>query len=307
MSALQIVQNQIESARAEFESNVEKLQLNLAFQKEAAFAYQLFQNNNYLAGMNPDSIRNAIVNVSLTGVTLNPVMKMAYLVPRKGKCVLDISYIGLIKILTDTGSVKNIEAKIVYANEPFEIQQGTSPYIKHGISMSPDKGPIIGVYSIATLNDGSTSVEWMYKQDIDAIAQRSESVKSGKNSPWISDFSEMARKTVVKRHYKYLPKSDRAIVAASAIDIDHENNGIDFKSEQQAKPISLDVVQPTPENTQNFEQMLQAIANPVIPEDLFLPETKQQFVERFRSEFMSGQMPMEYANNVYNKIKSYFG
>lgn len=305
MNALQIVQSQIESARAEFESNVQKLQLNLVFQKEAAFAYQIFQSNDYLSKMNPDSIRNAIINVSLTGVTLNPVMKMAYLVPRKGRCVLDISYIGLIKILTDTGSVKNIEAKIVYENEPFEIQQGTQPYVKHGISPTPNKGEIIGVYSIATLNDGSSSVEWMYKQDIDAIAQRSESVKSGKNSPWLSDYNEMARKTVVKRHYKYLPKSDRAIVAASAIDLDHENNGIDFKSEQN-KTVSLDVIQPTPENIALFEPMLNAIGHQVVPDDLFLPETKQQFIDRFRSEFMSGQMPNEYANNVYNKIKSYF-
>src|SRR5690606_7789736 len=124
MSNIQLVRQQIESARTEFESNVEAMKLNLIFQKEASFALQIFEGNDYLTKMSPDSIRNAIVNVSLTGLTLNPVMKMAYLIPRKGKCVLDVSYMGLAKILTDTGSVKNIEANIVYWGEPFQLERG---------------------------------------------------------------------------------------------------------------------------------------------------------------------------------------
>lgn len=308
MSNLQIVQQQVELARPEFESNVEVLKLNLNFQKEAAFALQLFQANNYLAGMNPDSIKNAIVNVSLTGLTLNPVMKMAYLVPRKGKCVLDISYIGLIKILTDTGSIKNLEAKIVYANEPFEIQQGTNPYIKHGIAPTQEKGAIIGVYSIATLNDGSTSVEWMYYQDIMDIASRSESVKSGKASPWKTDFSEMSRKTVVKRHYKYLPKSDRAIMAATAIDIDHENNGIDFEEERKNKStINIDLIEPTQENISKYGPIAQMIMDQRVPEELFVQQgqNREQFLASFSAEFNSGTMPVSKADAVLSTLKQY--
>src|SRR5690606_39362507 len=106
MSNIQLVQQQIELARPDFEANAAELKLNLSFQKEANFALQIFQGNDYLTKMSPDSIKNAIVNVALTGLTLNPVMKFAYLVPRKGKFVLDVSYMGLAKILTDTGSVK---------------------------------------------------------------------------------------------------------------------------------------------------------------------------------------------------------
>lgn len=307
MSNIQIVQQTIESARTDFESNVEALKLNLNFQKEASFALQIFQSNNYLAGLNPDSIRNAVINVSLTGLTLNPVMKMAYLIPRKGKCVLDISYIGLIKILTDTGSVKNIEAKIVYSNEPFDIQQGTNPFIKHGINTKGDKGDIVGVYSIATLNDGSTSVEWMYYQDIVAVAQRSESVKKGSNSPWNSDFSEMARKTVVKRHYKYLPKSERAILAANAIDIDHDNNGIDFEKENRENtPINIDTIEPTEENKQKFEQMFQGLMQPHVPSDYLGGQSKEDFITDIRNELHSGALSVEKGEKIYNYVLSFF-
>lgn len=312
MSNIQIVQQQIELAKPEFESNVEAMKLNLVFQKEASFALQLFQANSYLSKMDPSSIKSAIVNVSLTGLTLNPVMKLAYLIPRKGKCILDVSYMGLIKILTDTGSVKNIEAKLVYANEPFEIQQGTNPYIKHGIA-SQQKGDIVGVYSIATLNDGSTSVEWMYKEDVDAIAIRSESVKSGKSSPWHSDYSEMARKTVIKRHYKYLPKSERALAAAHAIEIDHENNGIDFEAERREanqNHVSIDLIDPSnQDNIRKYGVIPELVNDQRVPEELFSSrgQTRQQFIDEFGQKFMDGTMQTAYADSVLNKLREFTG
>lgn len=307
MSNLQIVQQQIDLARPDFESNVQELELNLNFKKEAAFALQIFQKNNYLAKMRPESVRDAIVNVSLTGLTLNPILKMAYLIPRKGQCVLDISYIGLIKILTDTGSVKNIEAKIVYENEPFEIQQGTNSYVKHGIAPTADKGKILGVYSNAILNDGSTSVEWMYYDDVMAVANRSESVKSGGSSPWKTDFTEMTRKTVVKRHYKYLPKSERAILAGTAIDIDHENNGIDFESEKSQKSVNIDLVSPTEENINKYGPIATMIMDERVPEELFSAEgkTRQEFLNDFGSQFNSGTMSVQFADSVLSRLKEY--
>lgn len=307
MNNLEIASQQVELARTSFESNVEELKLELNFKKEAAFALQILKGNDYLTKMSPESIKDAIINVSLTGITLNPVMKFAYLVPRKGKCILDISYMGLIKILTDTGSVKNIEAKIVYRNEVFEIQQGTNPYIKHGIAPTQEKGDIIGAYSIATLNDGSTSVEWMYYNDICDVAKRSESVKAGKNSPWMTDFSEMARKTVLKRHYKYLPKSERAIIAGTAIDIDHENNGIDFEKEkiEPAKEVKM-VDGANPEIVKHYNEMLQAIFNDMVPVSILGGMNKEDFVNDFHSSMLAGTLPVELADKIYNKVLECF-
>lgn len=309
MSNIQLVHQQIELARQEFESNVEVMKLNLVFQKEASFAMQIFQGNDYLMRMTPDSIKNAIVNVSLTGLSLNPVLKYAYLIPRKGKCVLDVSYMGLAKILTDTGSVKNIEANIVYWGEPFQLERGTNPFIKHGLIEDPNtqKGEIRGAYSVATLNDGSKSIEWMDASELLAIMARSESVKSGKASPWKTDTSEMCRKTVIKRHYKYLPKSERAILAATAIDIDHENNGIDFEAErkQQENTVNIDVVQPTQENIDKYGVIPAMVRDPRVPEDLFGGQPREEFIAQFGQEFMSGSMPVSKADSVLNTLKGY--
>lgn len=310
MADLAIIQNHLESIQPAFNDNVAKLGLtNINFNQEMAFAIQAIQENSSLASMPIESIGKAVLNCSLTGLSLNPVLKYAYLVPRKGKCCLDPSYMGLMKILTDTGSVVNIEAQLVYQNEPFEMMRGTDGYIRHGVITNPSqsKGVIIGAYSIANLHNGHKSFEWIDANELMGIMQRSASVQKGKASPWNTDPGEMSRKTVIKRHYKYLPKTDRAIMAAAAIDIDHENNGIDFKEEeQQNSNISIDILQVNPENTSTVESMLTAIMDPKVPNDLFGHQTKEQFVQDIRSEYESSQLNVEKATAIYNKVVSYF-
>lgn len=222
--SLEIAKKELELTRPSFE----QMSLNkVDFSKEMQYAVQAFQTNTALLNCEEQSIKNCLVNVALSGLSLSPVMKLAYLVPRGGKCCLDPSYMGLIKIITDTGSVQSIFARLVYMNEPFEIELGTNCYIKHGIVKNGIKGVCIGAYSIAVLNDGSNHIEWMDEAQLQAIKKRS---KSG--NVWATDEEEMKRKTVVKRHFKYLPKSERAHLAAQAIAFDDEVNGIDFHKEQ---------------------------------------------------------------------------
>lgn len=261
---LTLIKQQIESTRPTFE---ELAMDKTAFARELEWAVQIFKGNAYLQSMEQESVKNCLVNVALSGLSLNPVMKEAYLVPRKGKLCLDPSYMGLIKTITDSGAVKSIKAGLVYSNEPFEIEMGTGGYVKHGIVKNGQPGNCIGAYSIAILPDGTPHVEWMYDQEIRYIMSRSESVKAGKRSPWDSDFGEMARKTVVKRHWKYLPKTGRALQAAQAIAFDDEANGIDFEKERQqqeqkanaerANAISLDVLDPNnDQHTAQFNNLL---------------------------------------------------
>lgn len=206
---------------------------NLNFQKELEFAVQIFEKNDYLAKMSMPSIKNALVNIALSGLTLNPVMKMAYLVPRKGQCCVDPSYMGLVKILTDSGSVKSVRADVVYEKDTFDIDLGSNGYLKHKPYLGADaRGRKIGAYSVATLADMTPHIDFMRWDEIMAVKSRSEAVKGGKGSPWDTDEDEMACKTVIKRHWKYLPKSERAVMAANAISLDNQINGIDFEKEQ---------------------------------------------------------------------------
>ena len=71
-TVLAVIKKELELTRPTFE----QMNLNkLAFAKEMEYAIQILENNDYLAKMNMPSIRNALINVALSGITLNPVLK----------------------------------------------------------------------------------------------------------------------------------------------------------------------------------------------------------------------------------------
>lgn len=70
-------------------------------------------------GATTTSKLQAVFNVALTGLTLNPTLKLAYLVPRYNNASrelevhLEPSYQGLVKLVTDTGSAKSVSSQVV--------------------------------------------------------------------------------------------------------------------------------------------------------------------------------------------------
>ncbi len=224
-----IVRSNIANTQITFE-NVKNSKVD--FKKEGAFALQILKNNSFLykvARENPESLADAVVNVALTNLTLNPTLSLAYLVPRGGKVCLQPSYMGLCKILTDAGSVKTIYAYVVYKNDEFEMVLGTNPNIIHKPAMS-DKGEAIGVYACAVLADGSKQFEYMDKEEVDKIMSKSEAVKANKYSSWTEWWGEMARGKVIRRMYKFLSKTNITVALEKAIEL---TNDIDFEAEKQ--------------------------------------------------------------------------
>lgn len=205
------------------------------FLKEASFAVQMFNKNSYLNSATQESKLRCVYNVALTGLTLNPVQKLAYLVPRYNSQInaleacLEPSYVGLVKLVTDTGSAKSVTANIVYQGDTFELDlfNNTAKHTPFSFT-GKDKGQIIGCYVRTVLMDGGIQIEWMTKAETDEIKTRSESYKSylagkAKSCIWVSDETEMMRKTVIKRATKYLPRTEQWERLQNAISIDNED------------------------------------------------------------------------------------
>lgn len=221
------------------------------FFTEASFALQAMQANSFLAKASKESLMKAVLNVAHTGLSLNPVSGYAYLVPRsvrKGQeyvveAILEPGYKGLVKLLTDAGSVKHIETQLIYEGDEVEIDMADDRKVKKHIPYvltGKPKGDIRAVYSKAILHDGSTHIEIMSRADIDGIRERSESYKAfkaGKTKTciWETDYAEMVRKTVIKRHFKYLPKTDRLERFENALELEHEHHGFAKPFEWQQK------------------------------------------------------------------------
>lgn len=203
------------------------------FMKEVMFASAILAQNSYLNSGTQESKVKAMMILADVPLTLNPIHKECYLVPRKVggqvQVVLEPSYMGLVKLLTDSGSVKVIEARPIYQGDDCAIDMSTAqkvlrhvPYFMRGVS----KGGVMGFYSLATLADGSKVCEVMGKDEVDRIMERSESYKAFKSgnvrsAVWITDYDQMGCKTVIKRHWKQLPKTDRMENFAKAVDIDN--------------------------------------------------------------------------------------
>lgn len=203
--------------------------------REISFAIQSINKSVQLQKCSRESLMQAVLNVSNVGLTLNPAAKEAYLIPRwssltkSNEASLEPSYIGLVKLLTDTGSVKAMVCQLVHASDTFEIDlaNNTSPVI-HKPNLSNRQKEIIGVYALATLSDGTRQVEWMELSEVEDIRERSETYKAFKagkiqSCTWASDFGEMMRKTVIKRIYKYLPRTEKAAFLDRAVDLDNDD------------------------------------------------------------------------------------
>ena len=206
MSNIKLAQQAIATQEERFK----QIAPDMVFEKEAMYALQALSNNAFLQTCDAKSVSAAVLNVAMSGLTLNPVMGHGYLVPRKGKCVFQPGYQGLIYLLVSSGILKNVEARVVYANDLFEINYGTSTSITHKPVINGNPGDVIGVYAIATGSNDEKHIEYMTAQEVYNIAMRSDMNKKSQklNGAWGTDFTEMARKTVIRRLFKYLPKND---------------------------------------------------------------------------------------------------
>ncbi|APL94117.1 recombinase RecT [Sphingobium indicum] len=150
---------------------------------------------------------------------------------------------GLRKKILQSGEVADIQTAVVYRQEIeaglFIYEEGTERMLRHKPNLDPTFDPsdddIAAAYSVATLKDGTKTFEVMPRRDINKVRQASQTGALGKTDrqgnpippkgPWVDWFSEMARKTVMRRHSKTLPMSgdiidmeavDEALAARSA-------------------------------------------------------------------------------------------
>lgn len=200
-------------------------------QREITYAAQAMMANNFLitcAQSNPVDFINALKNVALSGLSLSPALKQAYLVPFKGKISFMPSYMGMQDLLANNGHVRKIESYAVFESDEFEIQHGTEEKLIHKPNPWGErtKDKMLGCYWIAELTDGTKLFNNMTKAEIEEVMKRSPSVAKGKTSPWDTDYIEMARKTCLRRGFKALPKGsisdERMKVVEAAFDYDEK-------------------------------------------------------------------------------------
>ena len=241
----------------------------IIFAAEKGFAIQLLSGNDRLkkaASESPESLQQALTNVAAIGLSLNPAEKLAYLLPRNvkiktqqgdqwvSKVCLEPSYMGLIRLATDSGSIKWCQAYGVYQNDTF-VDNGPGNKPQHKTAgdnaFTSDRGQLVGVCCEAKTADGDYLTTMMDMAAINDIKGRSESGKKG-YGPWMTDFLEMAKKTVIRNAFKTWPRTnERAMsVMAAAVELSNVNEGF------EAIVTEPDVGQFSAEQKEYFDQLI---------------------------------------------------
>lgn len=169
-----------------------------------------------------DSLRDAIIQVSRIGLTLNPVLSLAYITPESGKAKYSVSYQGLINLMIDFGMVRSVYAEIVYKGDEFTLKLHPrkldhTPYYVTG----EKKGDLVGAYAVAELRGGGDMFEFITAEHIKKIRDTAK----GKFI-WDAWYEQMVMKTAVRALWKAVPKTKVSIEVLNAI----ENIDSDYKS-----------------------------------------------------------------------------
>ncbi len=168
-----------------------------------------FSKNKLLQKCTPASVFGAIIQASQLGLEIG-VLGQAYLVPYKNnkeqtyEAQFIPGYKGLISLARRSGEVTSIETHIVYAGDKFDLRLGLDTHLEHVPFLEGDRGQPRLVYGVAKFRDGGHHFEWMSIGDVNKIRQRS---KSRDNGPWVTDYEQMVRKTLIRRMANYLPMS----------------------------------------------------------------------------------------------------
>jgi recombination protein RecT len=150
------------------------------------------------------SLAAACLQAAQIGLEPDGILGYAYLVPYKGTATLIPGYKGLLDLARRSGRIISIEARVVHAKDQFRFAFGLKPVLEHMPNPNADSGTLLAAYAVAHLRDGGAQWEVMWKREIDAIRARSRAADDG---PWVTDYEEMAKKTVLRRLCKMLPAS----------------------------------------------------------------------------------------------------
>lgn len=217
---------EISQLKSKFEKMVGEANTSVVFSKELLYASTAIMNNDYLAGIciqNPLSLKSAFQQVAACGLTLNPSRSLAYLVPRDGAVVLDISYRGMIRMAVEDGAILDCIVELVYSDDTFRYRgKRKSPDHEFDpFAKKEDRGEFRGVYVEVTLPGGRLLVEAISAEDIYQAREASELWKRKKKGPWKDHFGPMAKKAAIKIARKYWPQGSRKLDEAIAYLNDH--------------------------------------------------------------------------------------
>lgn len=173
----------------------------------------------------PYSVVSAAGIAAALKLPINPSLGFAYIVPYNGQAQFQMGYRGFIQLAMRSGQYRTLNAGAVCEGQIKEIDFLTGEIVK-GEKISDE---VVGYVAYMELLNGFSKALYMTIAQLEAHAEKfSQSyaydLKTGrKSSVWSTNFSAMARKTVLKRllsQYGVMSIDRQGIELATALQAD---------------------------------------------------------------------------------------
>ena len=149
----------------------------------------------------PETLLSCVMKCAALGLEPSAVdgLGNCYILPYRNHGRMEAQFIlgyrGMVRLARNSGQLESIEARVVHEGDVFEFEYGLNEKLRHVPKV------------------GGHYMDVMTKDEVDAIKNRS---RASKNGPWVTDYEAMARKTVIRRAFPYLPVSVAAQEAVAA-------------------------------------------------------------------------------------------
>jgi phage RecT family recombinase len=212
------------------------LPLDITVEQFRAALYLELSGRPTLANCSQTSLRDSVIKAAMYGLLPGRDCHILPFKNRKGgniQATYVPNYFGICLALERTGKVKRAFAHPVYEGDDFALDYFADQYhhVPHAV-LNREAGKIRFYYGAVMLKDGTTHVEVMTLEQIDAVRRRAPAHDEG---PWSTDVVEMSRKTALKRCAKYVRLTPQM---KEMFDTDDERERDDISPERHARNIA---------------------------------------------------------------------
>lgn len=220
ITALQKVKGALVEKMPDFKALMPR---GIAAERYVRQAYFAIAKDPKLQQCTPASLVMRTIEAAEVGLSLDRTLQEAALIPRYStkkkvwEAQLMPEYKGLLRLAHQHPDVDHVDVVEVFNNDVFRVTRGTKPEIVHEVSTDADPGPAVAYYAIVWFKSGQCKFEVMNKRQIEGVRKHIKGA-SEPDSPWVKNYGEQAKKTVLKRMLKTVPRTEHTASALSASD-----------------------------------------------------------------------------------------
>ena len=224
VSKLDKIKNMMTSFKSEYASAL--LGTNMQFDHFFRIAVTYMQKNPKIAECEPASVCGAFIEMAVRG--FEPASGQGHIIPFKnnksGKLIATFipGWKGCAKLFMNHFLAQSIEVEIVYKNDVFSFQKGYNKDLTH-IPNIDNPGEVVAFYCICRLTNGGWNYAVMSVAQAEAHRDKysknyNSEFTSDENKLWVTNFDDMALKTVAMKCLKLMPFDLIPNVTAQVID-----------------------------------------------------------------------------------------